>query len=135
LSEIIREAANCASALAQLPVVVLILLYFARMVATLYLPGQLPQAVSTTGLLLPDPATRFSRVPEQVPVLLNCVLELVDVLASGPGYVVYSVFDCEEPINLEAMTAVAEVSGVVFDPDDEDALLCGAVLVVRDTPV
>jgi hypothetical protein len=102
------------------------------MTATLYNPGHLPQAVSIEGLILPDPATGFAAVPEQVPVLMGCARGLVDVLVSGPGYVAYSVFDCEEPVNEAAMAAVAEVSGVEFDPGDEDAVLCGPVLVVRD---
>jgi len=99
--------------------------------ATLYLPYQLPQAVSVDGLSLPDPVTGLARVSEQVPVLMGCARGLVDVLASGPGYVAYSVFDCEGPVNEAAMTAVAEMSGVGFDLADEDAVLCGPVLVVR----
>ena len=101
------------------------------MTATLYNPGYLPQVVSTEGLSLPDPTTRFATVPEQVPVLMGCARNLVDVLVSGPGYVAYSVFNCEEPVNEAAMDAVAAVSGVNFDLNDEDAVLCGPVLVVR----
>ncbi|WP_223653152.1 hypothetical protein [Hymenobacter psoromatis] len=97
---------------------------------TLYLPQQPPQAVPVEGLSMPDPATGFARVPERVPVLLDCAPELVDVLASGPGYVAYSVFDCEGPANPAAMVAVAAVSGVAFDSEDEDTVLRGAVLVV-----
>ena len=70
-------------------------------------------------------------MPERVPGLLGCALGLVDVLACGPGYVAYSVFDCEGPVNEAAMAAVAEVSGAGFDLDDEDTVLCGPVLVVR----
>jgi hypothetical protein len=99
--------------------------------ATLYLPQQPPQKVSAEGLSLPDASTGFARVPEQVPALLGCALGLVDVLASGPGYVVYSVFDCEGEVNYAAMAAVAEVSGVAFDVEDEHVVLCGAVLMVR----
>lgn len=98
--------------------------------ATLYLPHQLPQAVPTEGLVMPDSATGFVNVPEQVPVLMGCAPSLVDVLATGPGYVAYSIFDCEEPVNLSAMAAVSKVSGIEFDPDDELTILCGAVLLV-----
>jgi hypothetical protein len=98
--------------------------------ATLYLPHQLPQAVPAEGLVIPDPATGFVKVPEQVSVLMSCAPILVDVLATGPGYVAYSIFDCDGPVNLPAMTAVAKVSGIVFDPDDELTTLCGAVLLV-----
>ena len=80
---------------------------------------------------MPDPVTGFVRVPDQVPGLLGCAPGLVDVLASGPEYVAYSVFDSDEDANPTAMAAVAAVSGVAFDADDEDAVLRGAVLVVR----
>ncbi|WP_262490729.1 hypothetical protein [Hymenobacter mucosus] len=40
-------------------------------------------------------------------------------------------FDCEEPANEAAMVAVAEVLGVEFDLGDEDAVLCGPVLVIH----
>lgn len=98
--------------------------------ATLYLPQQPPQTVSVRGLSLPDVGTGFARVPEQVSAMLGCAPELVDVLASGDEYVAYSVFDCEGPVNEAGMAAVAELSGVAFDADDEDAILCGPVLVV-----
>ena len=100
------------------------------MLATLYLPQQPPLEVPGDGLSMPNPATGLVGVPEQVPALLDCAPELVDVLASGPGYVVYSVFDCEGPVNREAMVAVAQIAGVAFDTEDEDAVLCGPVLVV-----
>jgi hypothetical protein len=97
--------------------------------ATLYLPQQPPQTVFVDGLSMPDAETGFARVPEQVSVMLGCAPDLVDVLASGSDYVVYSVFDCEGPVNQAGMAAVAEVSGVAFDADDEDAILCGPMLV------
>ena len=80
---------------------------------------------------MPDSITGFARVPDEVPALLGCAPGMVDVLASGPNYVAYSVFDCEEDTNPAAMVAVAEVSGVDFDLGNDDAILCGAVLVVR----
>ena len=99
--------------------------------ATLYLPHQPPQLVAVEGLCMPNPATGFARVPDQVPGLLGCAPELVDVLASGPEYVAYSVFDSDGEANPAAMAAVAAVSGVAFDAEDEDAILRGAVLIVR----
>jgi hypothetical protein len=99
--------------------------------AILYLPHQLPQLISIEGLCMPDPETGFARVPEQVSDLLGCAPELVDVLACGPGYVAYSVFDCEGDANPAAMAAVEAVSGVAFDAEDEDSVLCGAVLVIQ----
>ena len=101
------------------------------MKAIVYLPQQPPQVVSVDGLCMPDPETGFARVPEQVPGLLGCAPELVDVLASGPEYVAYSVFDSEGEANPAAMAAVAAVSGVAFDLEDEDAVLRGAVLIMQ----
>ena len=98
--------------------------------ATLYLPHLPPQAVSTEGLVLPNPVTGLVGVPAAVPPLLGCVPELVDMLASGPNYVAYSIFDCEGEVNQVAMEAVAAVSGVSFESDDEDAVLRGSVLIV-----
>ena len=96
--------------------------------ATLYLPQHPPQAVVAEWLGVP---TCFEQVPEQVATLLGCASALVDVLASGPGYVAYSVFDSEGEVNPTAMATVAAVSGVAFDAEDEDAVLRGAVLVVQ----
>ena len=98
--------------------------------ATLYLPQQPPLEVPVEGLCMPDSVTGFARVPEQVPALLGCAPELVDVLACGPEYVAYSVFGCEGDANLAAMAAVAAISGFAFDVEDEDAVLCGPVLLV-----
>ncbi len=99
--------------------------------ATLYLPGQQPQKVSAESLVLPDAATGYAQVPVRVSTLLECSVALVDVLASGPHYVAYSVFDCEGEVNQAAMLAVSEVTGVPFNLEDEDDILRGAVLVVQ----
>lgn len=98
--------------------------------ATLYLPQQPPQSVSSEGMAMPNPATGLVGVPAAVPALLGCAPALVDVLASGPTYVAYSIFDSEGEVNPAAMEAVGELSGVSFDIDDEDATLHGAILVV-----
>jgi hypothetical protein len=100
------------------------------MQATLYLPQQPPQAVPVDNFRQLDLSTRFAAVPLEVSVLMNCAPELVDVLASGSDYVAYSVLDCEGLVNQTAMTAVAKVSGVTFDAQDEDTVLRGPVLVI-----
>ena len=100
------------------------------MTATLYLPHQSPRAVSTEGLSLPDSATSFVEVPVNIAALLDCAPALVDVLASGPGYVVYAIFDCTGEVNHAAMAVVAELSGVKFNESDEDSILRGEVIVV-----
>lgn len=69
-------------------------------------------------------------MPEQVPALLNCSRELVDVLAAGKDYVAYSVFDCEEGINPAAMQVLANLTGLPFDIENEDEALRGPVLVI-----
>jgi hypothetical protein len=102
-----------------------------NMRATLYLPNQPPQPVTVEGLILPNIASGFPYVPKQVAVLLGCAPNMVDVLASGPGYAAYSIFDSEEECNPGAMAAVEVVAGVTFDPDSEDELLRGPVLVAH----
>ena len=86
------------------------------MKTTLYPPGTEPQALPLG-----------TANPGQ---LLDCAPELVDILANGPGYVIYTVFDHEGPKNLEAMRVVAELTGTPFSPEDDDEVLRGPVLVV-----
>ncbi|RZK44977.1 MAG: hypothetical protein EOO61_01805 [Hymenobacter sp.] len=100
------------------------------MYATLYAPHQSPQPISVEGLTLPDPLSGLASIPERVPVLLDCTLELVDVLVSNPNYVAYSIFDCEGQVNDAAMTALTELTGAKFG-DDEDEILRGTILVVH----
>lgn len=92
------------------------------MLATLYLPEQPVQEVF-------PPAT--DNLLSWVPELLGCIPELVDVLATGNGYTVYSIFDYEGAVNLHAMQAVGNISGIPFNPDDEDMTLQGPILIVR----
>lgn len=99
--------------------------------AILYHPDQTPQAVAAEMLIQTRRGASSIQVAEVVAQLLGCVPGLVDVLASGPGYVAYSVFDYEGPTNYGAMAAVAEVSGVDFNPEEEDEHLCGPVLLIR----
>lgn len=78
----------------------------------------------------PQAVLPFGGFADIVPGLLHCAPELVDVLASGQGYVAYSVFDCEGEVNPEAMAALGALTGVSFDAGNEDELLRGPVLVV-----
>ena len=100
-----------------------------EMNATLYLPKSSPLKVSSEGLTTLG-ALGFARVPEQVPELLGCSPELVDILASGASYVAYSVFDSEGEANHQGMAAVAKASGITFDKMDEDTTVRGAILLV-----
>lgn len=103
------------------------------MKATLYLPSQPPQSVALEGLILPNSTTNFAHVSEQLAMLLGCAPKMVDVLASGLGYVAYSVFDSEDEVNVEAMAAVSKISGVSFDQEDEDTILRGAILIAEES--
>jgi hypothetical protein len=98
--------------------------------ATLYLPQHPLQVVSSAGLVLPDPTTGFASVPVVVHILLQCAPELVDVLACGNNYVVYTIFDSEDEANVVATRAVNELTGIEFDVTNEDELLRGPVLIV-----
>jgi len=99
--------------------------------AILYLPGQQPQKVSAEGLSLSDNNTGYAQISERVSTLLECSAGLVDVLASGPHYVAYSVFDYEGEVNQAAMLALSDITRVPFNLDDDDAILQGPVLVIR----
>ncbi|MGI4886133.1 MAG: hypothetical protein ACRYFR_14345 [Janthinobacterium lividum] len=93
----------------------------------LYIQGQLPQPIDPTGY------TFFPKV-EQVLLAgaaLGCMPSMVDVLASGPAYLVYMVFDSEAEINEPGMLAAGEVIGTAFDAEDDDQVLRGPVLVVK----
>ena len=94
------------------------------MLITIYLPEQPEREVPPPKVTATD---HFSWVPE----LLGCVPALVDVLASGPGYVIYSIFDHEGTVNLSAMQAVSGILDIPFDTNDKDVILRGPVLIVR----
>lgn len=100
------------------------------MTVTLYTPSNQPTFESPDGFSLPG-AKRFASPIPKVAALLGCVPGLVDVLASGEKYVVYSIFDSEGPANPTATLAVAELIGSNFDVADEDELLRGPVLIVQ----
>ena len=102
-------------------------------IATLYLPQQVPHIVPDYKLGSAEETATFSTIPSQVPILLDCRLEAVDVLASGPHYVAYSVFDFEGPANQQAMEALTVLAGISFSLDDEDTILCGPILIVQIT--
>lgn len=99
------------------------------MTATLYVPNQPLQLVATNGLSLPTTAG-YAFVSEEVARYLDCTRSLVDVLACGPGYVAYSVFDFEGDINQPAMIALSTIAGHLFDTEDEEQQLRGPVLVI-----
>jgi hypothetical protein len=99
------------------------------MQATLYIPNQPPQLVSTAGLSLPLP-TGYTSVSDEVVQLLGCPRALVDVLDSGPDYVAFSIFDYEGETNHLAMSALESISGHKYDARDEDQILQGPILVV-----
>jgi hypothetical protein len=101
------------------------------MTATLYLPQKTPRPVLTEGLMLSNPTSGFVSIPTAIPELLSCAPELVDVLASGASYTVYTVFDSEEEANPTATQIVAELTDIDFDAASEDELLRGPVLIVK----
>ena len=100
------------------------------MQAVLYAPQQAPQTVAVDGIALPDLVTGLVQVPKQVPGLLGCAPMLVDVLASAPDYIAYSVFDHDGQVNHAAMEALAKLTGVSFG-ENEDSILRGAVLLIQ----
>jgi hypothetical protein len=100
------------------------------MIATLYRPGEPPQSIPADNFQLAGPAG-FAKVTEAEAQALGCHVNLVDVLAVGADYVAYSIFDNEGELNLEAMQALAELTGLSFGLGDVDEMLRGNVLVVQ----
>jgi hypothetical protein len=98
--------------------------------ATLYHPKNGPIEVPIEGLYLPDATTGFVPHSDKAALLLDCSPHLVDVLACGPGFVAYSIFNAEGEVNLAAMAAVADISGISFDEQSDDETLQGPVLIV-----
>ena len=96
----------------------------------LYSPGAEPKAIKPEGFVVPKSDKDFAAVPDQVRALLNCHPDLVDILACGAGYVVYSVFDSEGEENLAAMVALSRLTGIDLNADDEDEQLRGNILFV-----
>lgn len=103
---------------------------FPHVTVTLYTPGLQPTTESAEGFSSLK-TTPFADVPPQASMLLGCAPNLVDVFANGEGYVVYTIFDCEEPANPTATQAVADLTRINFDVTNEDELLRGPVLIVQ----
>lgn len=101
------------------------------MTATLYDPNQLPANIATDGLGLADFIKGYIHGGGIVAKLLRTAPELVDILASGPGYMVFSVFDHAGEANPAAMRVVASLTGMELDPDNEDEVLRGPILVIQ----
>ena len=101
------------------------------MTVTLYQPGANPRDIFPKDYEVRLSDGQVVQNVEQAAELLDCHASLVDVLACGAGYVIYSVFDCEGPQNIPAMAAVASVTGIEFDPANDDELLRGPVLVIK----
>ena len=67
---------------------------------------------------------------ERVAELLGCPKLLVDVLATGETYAIYTIYDCGGEINPKAMEAAAKLTGIDFNMDTEFEVLRGNVLVL-----
>ena len=101
-----------------------------HMPAMLYHPYAIPQPISDNGLWTQGGTTEFTGIQDLVPEILNCAPGLVDVLATGTGYIVYSIFDFEGEINLSAMKAVSVLTNILFDIENQDDVLRGPILIV-----
>lgn len=100
------------------------------MIVTLYLPGAPARGIVPDGFELPDASTGFARVNSRVAEELGCNPSLIDVQASGPGFVAYTIADYEGEPNVLGMAALAEVTGFTYSLDEEDTVICGPVLTV-----
>jgi hypothetical protein len=102
------------------------------MKATLYIPSQVPQAVSAEGLSLSSGAESYAHVTDRAAHLLGCPKGMVDILDTGSDYAAYSVFDYEggEP-NLAAVDILNMISRQPASYGaDEGSQLYGPILIV-----
>jgi hypothetical protein len=99
------------------------------MTATLYQPNQPALIVPIDGLTLPN-SNGYAVVTERIAKLLDCSINGVDILASSDDYVAYSIFDNEGETNLPAMITLSILTGYSFDPEIEDEILSGNILII-----
>lgn len=98
------------------------------MTAILYEPGHAARKIPAEDLNPVD----FTKAQKGAADLLQCPPAQIDVLASGLGYMAFSVFDHEGEINLEAMRVLTQLTGISFNVDEEDEVLRGPILIVRE---
>jgi hypothetical protein len=99
------------------------------MIVTLYIPNKIPQVLSPNNFP-PLDATGLAQIPDLVSKEFGCEPNLIDVLDTGPGYVAYSICDCEGELNQSAMQALMAISRYPYDPEDIDQQLRGPILII-----
>lgn len=102
------------------------------MTVTLYRPDKTPETASEAGFHLNEVSGQVIQNTGLAAVLLECAPSLVDVMANGKGYLIYSIFDYEGQANPAAMAVFTELTGVGLNPEDDDDILRGPVLVIQD---
>jgi hypothetical protein len=101
------------------------------MTITLYRPGLAPEPITEVEFLGIEASTQVIQNTSLAARLLGCSPALVDVLANGTGYLIYSVFDYEGDVNTAAMIAFTELTGIGVNADDDDEVLQGPVLFIQ----
>jgi len=86
--------------------------------------------VSSEGLYLPDSETGLVPTSEVAAILLGCAPQVVDILACGPNWVMYSIFDHEGAANAQAMAVLSQMTGYELNMSDDDQIMRGPVLLV-----
>lgn len=100
-----------------------------KMTVVLYRPDQHPLTVESAGFITHSKSGEIVQDTARAAELLDCDPGLVDVLACGSGYLIYSVFDYEGEVNEGATAVFSEITGIVLSSAD-DEVLRGPVLVV-----
>lgn len=98
---------------------------------TLYQENIQPQSLLATGFILDTKSGLIIQNQNQAAEFLGCMPGLVDVLASGQGYLIYSIFDHNGAANYSAMAAFTALTGIAINVSDEDEVLRGPVLVIQ----
>ena len=97
---------------------------------TLYKPGESPEEVPYFEFAENIIVGGFWPM-EHVAGLLNCRAELIDVLASGPDYAMFSIFDCQGYLNPAVMEVFFAITGVKSSVDPEEDELRGPIMLIK----
>ena len=103
--------------------------------ATLYTTQGKSETVPLNRLGLHFEFREYANSIDHIAVILDCSPSLVDILATGDVYVAFSIFDYEGAVNIEAMRALAQLTGYRFDTLDEDQILRGPILLIQQNQV
>lgn len=97
---------------------------------TLFIPGKQPVTFCSPQFAAAVAGGTITPKLYLIAQLLKCRPTLVDVLAAGHGYGIYSIFDAEGKLNTLAMAEFTRLTGVPLDPEADHDQLLGPVVTL-----